>query len=208
MNKNYDEISRSILELSVAELVSKLPRVSSEHCQIEDKVIRSAQIALETQRSKRSVERVTQHFRSTLGRHLESLGMTLSVGEEVHTNDAFLAIEDLVDGFEQQLAAGQSSRVDTECCLLIGCFNTKRICLRSRSSRMRWRCCGYGWKFNLLEVPSPPYQTLYRICPEVEFSAHSIEMLHYELQRLRASDQEQGKTVDQLSRGGGELERF
>ena len=71
-DKNYDEISRSILELSVAELVSKLPESAQSIVRLRIEGYQVSQIALETQRSKRSVERVLQHFRSTLGRHLEA----------------------------------------------------------------------------------------------------------------------------------------
>lgn len=72
LDKNYDEISRSILELSVAELVSKLPESAQSIVRLRIDGYQVSQIALETQRSKRSVERVLQHFRSTLGRHLEA----------------------------------------------------------------------------------------------------------------------------------------
>ena len=79
-DKNYDEISRSILELSVAELVSKLPESAQSIVRLRIEGYQVSQIALETQRSKRSVERVLQHFRSTLGRHLEAWD-DLSVSE-------------------------------------------------------------------------------------------------------------------------------
>ena len=119
--------------------------------------------------------------------------MSWSVNEAVHTNDAFLAIEDLVDGFEQQLAAGQSSRVDLEMLFAdwlfqyeadlskeqieSGAIEMLRVWLEVQSTR--------GAELTVSDALSH--------LPEVEFSAHSIEMLHYELQRLRASDQEQAK---------------
>ena len=61
---------------------------------------------------------------------------------------------------------------------------------KDQISPVRWRCYGYGWKFNLLEVPRPPCQKLYRICRRWS-SLLIASKCSTELQRLRASDQEQ-----------------
>lgn len=117
--------------------------------------------------------------------------MSVSVSEEVYTEDAFSAIEDLVDELEQQLAASESSQPDLENLFadwLIhheaglseeqiesGAIELLRVWLEVQSTR--------GTKPTVSEALSH--------LPEVEFSPHGIEMLHYELQRLRASDREQ-----------------
>ena len=61
-----DEFSRQVLELSISELVSKLPPSAQNIVELRIGGYEVSQISKRTKRSKRTVERVLQHFREEL----------------------------------------------------------------------------------------------------------------------------------------------
>jgi len=117
--------------------------------------------------------------------------MSLSVGEDAYMDDAFLAIEDLVDEFEQQLAAGQSSKLDLEMLFADWLFQYEADLSKEQIESGAIEMLRVWLEVQSTRGAEPTVSEALSHLPEVEFSARSIEVLHYELQRLRASDQEQ-----------------
>lgn len=123
--------------------------------------------------------------------------MSLSVNEAVYTEDAFLAIEDLVDEFEQQLAAGQSSQLDLETLFADWLFQYEADLSKEQIESGAIEMLRVWLEVQSTRGAEPTVSEALSHLPEVEFSARSIEVLHYELQRLRASDQEEAsRSID------------